>query len=287
MTDVDNQSTRSGIDDTAIDSAVRYRSDDRRIRTVLLPGPRMQLSGSTAVVIDVIRASTVIVTALASGAASVQTYGEVAEVERLRSHRSESLENLPLLCGERNCKKLPGFDLGNSPVEYDRRTIDHRPIALTTTNGTAAIRWAAASQSIAIASVNNIDAVAKVLRFCNDIVFVCAGSRGEVSSEDVLVAGDLSRRLIDGNAAIQIDDATRLAIDHHDRTIGQDGDSPDRWRRALTDSLGGRHLIDAGLASDLAECSAVSQYDIVPMRSQIHPPTFTVNNVQSHPMDQV
>ena len=94
-----------------------------------------QLRGGVAVVIDVLRASTTLIQALASGATAVYPVAEVDEARELaEAFRGERV----LLGGERGGRPIPGFDLGNSPCEYTPEVCRGARVIFTTTNGTRA-----------------------------------------------------------------------------------------------------------------------------------------------------
>lgn len=155
--------------------------------------PRESVAGGIAIIVDVLRASTTIVTALAAGAAFVKPVVEVEEARLLRNSSGESW----LLGGERGGVPIPGFDLGNSPAEYCRSVVDGRGIIMTTTNGTLAIERCLAAETVLIGSFLNRNAVAKeaVLlasnRGIDAIHLVCAGTNGHETEEDFLGAGSI------------------------------------------------------------------------------------------------
>jgi len=127
--------------------------------------PRETVAGGIAIIVDVLRASTTIVTALEAGAAFVKPVVEVEEAHRLRSSSGGSW----VLGGERGGVLIPGFDLGNSPAEYCRSVVDSRGIVMTTTNGTLAIERCLAAEIVLVGSFLNRRAVAKKLFFWHPI----------------------------------------------------------------------------------------------------------------------
>ncbi|MBW3609432.1 MAG: 2-phosphosulfolactate phosphatase, partial [Actinobacteria bacterium] len=142
---------------------------------------------STAVVIDVLRASSTITIALASGYERVLVAGSLDEATDLRTPQRT-------LAGEVHCARAPGFDLGNSPEE----TLEPRGVelVLATTNGAPAIvAAAAAADEVLVASLLNMDAVLAALAGREDVLLVCAGTAGRESIEDVYLAGRLSAEL--------------------------------------------------------------------------------------------
>ncbi|HND55726.1 MAG TPA: 2-phosphosulfolactate phosphatase, partial [Pirellulaceae bacterium] len=143
-------------------------------------------AGRTAVVIDVLRATTTIIQALAAGAESVVPCVEVdAAVETARR-----LGQAAMLAGERGGVKLAGFDLGNSPAEYIPEVVGGRAIVLTTSNGTRAIAAARSSAHLLIgALVNRASVAALAASLGRDVAIICAGSDDEIGADDELTGG--------------------------------------------------------------------------------------------------
>src|SRR5262249_49024109 len=148
-----------------------------------------RLRDASALVIDVLRASTSIVTALGSGAAAVVP---VETVEEARAHKV-ALGPGTLLAGERDSDPPEGFDLGNSPREFTPERVRDRTIVLTTSNGTRALTAARPAAAVAVAAfVNAAAAVAWARGHGGNVVLVCAGSLGTPSLEDQACAGWLA-----------------------------------------------------------------------------------------------
>src|SRR3954452_7183254 len=136
--------------------------DDREVHVHLLPElvPPGRLAGGLAVVIDVLRATTTIVHALAAGCTAVRP---CAEVEEARDLAGGMRAGRVLLGGERGGVPLPGFDLGNSPREYTAKVCRGSTLVLTTTNGTRALLRAAEAARVLVASFANFSAVCEQL----------------------------------------------------------------------------------------------------------------------------
>lgn len=218
-----------------------------------------QLRGGVAVVIDVLRATSTIIYALAAGAECVVPCGEIDEARRIAEQAPPAGV---LLGGERGGLKISGFDLGNSPAEYDSTRVHGNRIVMTTTNGTRALICAREARRILVSAVVNLGAVANALRGeSGGIHLVCAGTDGKITLEDVLCAGGIVRRLgADGRDFDIRDDATQLALNLYD-PCGRDYD---RALNVLRASRGGRNLIDCGLEADIALCAREDQFTIVP-----------------------
>ena len=156
-------------------------------------GKDFDYNGKIAVVIDVLRATSVITTALDHGARSVVAVKTVEEAEQIyTSYR----EGTALRGGERNAVKITGFDLGNSPLEYKSEVVSGKDIILTTTNGTNAINNVGRAEMVLLACFRNMSAVANcLLHRDKDLVIVCSGTEGRFSLDDGLCAGMLINML--------------------------------------------------------------------------------------------
>src|SRR5215510_4352501 len=143
----------------------------------------------TVVVVDILRASSCMVTAFAHGAESITP---IADLEKCRLMKKKGFTT----SGERDGKKVDGFDKGNSPFEYMSDEIKGKKIAFTTTNGTQAIEKANGAKKIVIGSFLNLSSVVKYLLFGeNSVLIICAGWKGKVNLEDTLFAGAIMDRL--------------------------------------------------------------------------------------------
>ncbi|HEX5219519.1 MAG TPA: 2-phosphosulfolactate phosphatase [Verrucomicrobiae bacterium] len=159
-------------------------------------------ANSVCVVFDVLRATSVMVTGLANGAAGFVPVEEIAEAIQLKSKYPQAL-----LAGERNGLRITAalsggveFDLGNSPREYHADQVRGRTIISTTTNGTRALRACASASRVAIASFLNLNATAEWLRHLSPerISLICAGTGERAAWEDVACAGALADALPKG-----------------------------------------------------------------------------------------
>jgi len=141
--------------------------------------------GKTAIILDIFRTSSTIITALYQGAAKILPAFTPQKALQLKKQHPASL-----LGGETNCLKTDGFDLGNSPLEYAPAIIKNQTIILSTTNGTTTIQQAKDAAKIYIGSFLNAPAlVQKLQENKNDLLLACAGTQGEYSLEDVCCAG--------------------------------------------------------------------------------------------------
>jgi 2-phosphosulfolactate phosphatase len=214
--------------------------------------PDEPAAAPTGIVIDVIRATSTICQALATGYERVWC---AADVEDARAFASPEVT----LGGERLGVLIEGFDLGNSPREY--LTVRTPTLAMSTTNGTRAIVTAAERCGrVLIASLLNLDAVTEAARaHGDDVAIFCAGVKGSFALDDSYVAGRIAERLgADRSDAAEA--AARLAASYT---------TADEAFRA---SRSGRNLINHGpeLEADIAYCARESVLDVVPRLAGMH-----------------
>ncbi|MGI6316554.1 MAG: 2-phosphosulfolactate phosphatase [Christensenellales bacterium] len=144
-------------------------------------------------VLDVLRATTVMLTALENGAAWIRPVSETEEALKL----AESAGLGPLLGGERNALKIPGFDFGNSPLEYTSERVAGRGIVMTTTNGTRAFGACSEAEQVYAVCMRNAASGAKALSRSTEGHILCAGNAGRFTLEDGLCAGAILDKLPD------------------------------------------------------------------------------------------
>jgi len=163
------------------------------------------LRGKIAVVIDVLRATSVIVTALSNGASWVKTVASIEEAFQLKTPDV-------LLGGERHALPIDGFDFSNSPLEYTVERIRNKGIVLTTTNGTLALSKCGTADEVLIGAFINHQALTDYLSAQNQPVeLICAGTNGEFSLDDFLCTGLICSTL-QKSGGFEFDDLGRLAI---------------------------------------------------------------------------
>lgn len=169
-----------------------------------------ELRNKVIVIIDVLRASSTIVTALMNGAKGIIPVMDMGEASRIS--QSVDSDNI-LLCGEKDGIKIEGYDLGNSPFEYDRKTVEGKTLIFNTTNGTKAIKKGVGSAELYVAAFLNLSAVVEKLKNeQKDIVLVCAGWRGRLGLEDLLLAGNIIYKLNNGNENTDLRDGSKVAL---------------------------------------------------------------------------
>ncbi len=219
-----------------------------------------ELADSTAVVIDVLRATTTIVQALDAGATRIVPCREIADARRLATQWGEAV----LLAGERGGLPIEGFDLGNSPAEYQPSVVAGKTIVLTTTNGTRAMEVCRQAARVLIAAFSNLSAVCDALRTAPRVDLVCAGTDGQVTREDALLAGAIVEYLEQQSPQVwQRNDQADLAADAWRAAAGQLVSSALLADR-LAASRGGRNLLDIGHQRDITLAAQLDTCELVP-----------------------
>jgi 2-phosphosulfolactate phosphatase len=230
------------------------------------------LIGTVAVVIDVLRATTTIVHALAAGATTVIP---CTEVEDALATRKTVGANQSVLGGERHGLLIEGFQLDNSPFSYTPETVGRKTVIFTTTNGTRALAAARTAERVLIgAFVNRNALVAELKRDGRPVWLVCAGTDGKVTGEDVLFAGAVATDLAGsappsaepvGVAEIERLPRTSLsALEFAMRIYDGYGRKPTTRVQAMRESHGGLNLIENGFDRDIARAAEDSIFDLVP-----------------------
>jgi 2-phosphosulfolactate phosphatase len=202
-----------------------------------------RLRVSACVVIDVIRATSTLLVALANGARGVQPVAGVDEAFALKEKNPAAL-----LAGERGGVALPGFDLGNSPREMTAERVAGRDLIVTTTNGTQALAACRGARAVMTAAFLNLDAVAGRLR---DIgppwMILCAGYEGAFGLDDAIVAGALADALDQDQALVHLYRSVRHEL-----------------ATTLFRCSAGQELVKVGLEADIPLCAELNRFALVP-----------------------
>ncbi|PWD99860.1 2-phosphosulfolactate phosphatase [Marinilabilia rubra] len=162
-----------------------------------------KIEGKTAVVVDVLRATSVMVTALNNGAEKVFPVLSSSEAFKYKMENDAKI----ILAGERNTDRIDGFDYGNSPLEMKNEVVSDATLVMTTTNGTRAIRGAEKASDLFIASFLNAESTVNALLLHENIVLICSGTDGGFSLEDTLCAGYLADLISKVDKDILLSDA--------------------------------------------------------------------------------
>lgn len=203
----------------------------------------------TVVVVDILRATSCMVTALANGAESIMPFADLDECRKMKTRGF-------VTSGEREGKKVEGFDKGNSPFEYMGDEVRGLKIAFTTTNGTQAIEKSKDAKQVIVGSFLNLTAVVKNLLLGeNSVLIVCAGWKGRVNLEDTLFAGAVVEKLKD--------------------YLGPDCDAPlaarqlynlakDNMSGFLSESSHVKRVNRLNIHEDFEFCLTVDKYNVLP-----------------------
>ena len=222
-----------------------------------IPPHPERLSDLIVVVIDALRATSVIVHAIWQGAKEIIP---VATVEEAFQMIKIFPEGTTLLGGERETRKIEGFDLGNSPREYIAEKVKGKRLILTTTNGTKAFHFVSSGKEIMVGSFFNIGAVSeKCLATGTDLFIFPSGDEGNFSLEDTVCGGMLIDLLIKkrGNS-IDLTDASYTALILYQRFEAN-------LLGAFHLSRHGKELVDVGAGEDLLYCTQIDITSLVPI----------------------
>jgi 2-phosphosulfolactate phosphatase len=212
-------------------------------------------TGKTTVVVDVLRASSTIITALTNGAKEIVPVGTVEFAVKVSGG---IFGGQTLLGGERNTKKIEGFALGNSPSEYTAEIVSGKSIVFYSTNGSRAIVKAKYSVNLFICSFNNLKALAKHLKKLNeDVIILCSGNNNFFSLEDSVCAGMLISELIGENKKTELTDASTSALTLF-KSFGKN------ILKMLSETDHGQLLICNGFEEDLKACAELDSTDVIP-----------------------
>ncbi|MDP4173076.1 MAG: 2-phosphosulfolactate phosphatase [Bacteroidota bacterium] len=221
-----------------------------------LHSDELYFTAKTTVVIDVLRATTTVLAALHNGAKEVIP---VNSVEFAMKVSVNSFGGQTLLGGERNTKKIEGFQLGNSPLEYSKEAVSGKSIILFTTNGSKAIVKAKFSETLLLCSFLNVKSVAAYLANLNkDIEILCAGKTGSFCIEDTICAGRLITELKNlKGEELELTDSSKASV-ILDNAYGND------LQKVLSECEHGKLLIENGFQEDVNYCAQVSVMDLLP-----------------------
>jgi 2-phosphosulfolactate phosphatase len=242
-----------------------------RVEVVPLPSELRpeHLRDRCVVVFDVLRATTSMVAALASGAERIVVFDSL-DAARHAAAQPQDPASARLLCGEHRCLKPPGFDLGNSPGGFAHELVAGKSIYMSTTNGTRAIVAARSAGALyAAALVNAAATAAHLAALGRDVTLLCAGTEGQPAPEDMIGAGAAGKALDMITSVKFLGHATRWSLQmfHAAR---------DHLEASLRDTQGGRNIIGAGLWSDIDFAARLNVFDLVARISNDDPPVVAV-----------
>lgn len=217
------------------------------------------VSGRAVAVIDVLRASTSIAVALDNGARAIIPFENSEDaVSRAKAFERSDVR----LAGERKSQPIPGFDLGNSPLQYTREAVDGKTILMATTNGTGAITATQGARDVIVSSYVNFSASMSMLRAAlrtgTDVVLLCAGQDRRFALEDAACAGRFAHHISKRLTSVTLNDGAQACI-LIDKKYG------DNLMKLFDASAHGRTLRDAGFGDDLAVCAEIDSHAVLPV----------------------
>ncbi|HSD30743.1 MAG TPA: 2-phosphosulfolactate phosphatase [Gemmatimonadales bacterium] len=222
------------------------------------PGPTAgDLAGRGVVVIDVLRATTTIITALANGARAVVPTASSEEAVKMTANLERDGF---VLAGERRYLPIPGFPLGNSPNEMTPEQVGAKTVYLATTNGTPALVAAQGADPVLVGAAVNFGALADragaVLRDRGDLAIICAGREKQFALEDAYVAGRLVKVVKKGLRKLALNDGAEVSLALTQRYKN--------FLDAFTASEAGRALESLQLGDDVQFSAKMDRYALVP-----------------------
>jgi len=213
------------------------------------------LRGKVVVIVDVLRATSCITTALAHGINSIKPVATLAECKDLQNQGY-------VAAAERGGLKVEGFDLGNSPFNYMNEELADADIAMTTTNGTIAVSKSMEARQVIIGSFLNLTSVVNYLkRQSYDVLIHCAGWKGKVNMEDSLFAGAVVQEL-DGSCEISTDAPRMVQILY--------SQGKENMYAFLENSSHVNRLKKLGLNKDIEFCLQRDKYNVIPVLKNMH-----------------
>lgn len=217
-----------------------------------------EAQGRCVFVIDILRMGTTTCAALTHGARAVVPVASTEEALRLAQTLGPEET---LLAGERNCLRIPGFALGNSPLEMTAEAVRGKTVIMTTTNGTGALLTVSAAHPVYLAAAVNFSAVsaraAQAWQRDEGILIICSGREGRFALDDAYCAGRLVEAASGGGRGRKgLNDAALAALDLV-RRYGR------RWERPLLTCAAGRHLVELGMKDDIVQAATLDAYPVL------------------------
>lgn len=209
-----------------------------------------------AIAIDILRATTTIVTALANGAEAIQVF---ADLENLSQASALHPQHLRLRAAERGGAKVEGYDLGNSPFDYAPEVVRGKRIFMSTTNGTRALTQVQACSVVLAAAMVNLGAIVNYLKQTQParVWLVGSGWQGNYALEDTACAGAIV-------AALEGEPGAELANDEAYGAVALYQTWRDRLEQLFHHASHGQRLLKLNCAADLTYAATLDQFNVVP-----------------------
>lgn len=211
-----------------------------------------KVQGKSVVAIDILRATSVIVTALNNGCKRVLPVLTIEEAMDIASKD----KNEYLLGGERKALKIEGFNFSNSPLEYTKENVEGKSLIMTTSNGTRAIKGSEGAKHIFIGALINAASVAdKLIEAGEDVTIVNAGTYGQFSMDDFICSGYIIDRLM-SKTDVELTDIAQTA--HYVYTMNPD------FISFVSHASHYKRIMELKLQEDLNYCLKKDIINIVP-----------------------
>lgn len=213
--------------------------------------PENYFNDKNCIVIDLLRASSTIITALNNGAKEIIPVNSVEEALKISKNLDKSSY---LLCGERQTQTIEGFDLGNSPLEFTEEKVKGKRIIFSTTNGTKVFNNLKNAKKVLLAATSNVSTVAlEMVNSREDWVIICAARGGFFDASDALCAGILISKIHQQiKETLSLNDAARLSLMYFEN-------SPQKIEKVLRETDHGKFLVENNFENDI---KFISQIDI-------------------------
>ncbi len=218
------------------------------------------IAGRPVLVLDVLRTTTTMVSALANGAKAILPAETAEEALRVAANLER---DAVLLAGERGMHAIEGFALGNSPGEMAEEVVRGKTLVMATTNGTGAVVASDQGKPVLIGAITNFTAVVErakaVYAEREDFVILCSGRERAFALEDAYVAGRFAQALIPGRQrrSADLNDAALAALE----LVRRYGD---KWKNAVSASMAAKQLKANGFKADVLAATEVDTHTIVP-----------------------
>ncbi|MBS4032177.1 MAG: 2-phosphosulfolactate phosphatase [Clostridiales bacterium] len=220
-----------------------------------------KIRGKICVVIDTLRATSTIITAVNSGCSEIIPASSITEALRLKEN---ILYNEYLLGGEIEGQHIQNFHLGNSPLEYYNGHLRGNGLIFSTTNGTRTLQKVRKARSVVVCALLNATAVVKWLASqSKDILICCAGTRGNYSLEDFLTAGCIVSGLTQRKIICTTTDIayTAACFYRHNKLLAG---NPLSFASLLKRTINGKRLLEAGFEEDIIYCGQQDILSVLP-----------------------
>ena len=219
------------------------------------------LLGNTVIVVDVLRCTTSLITAVMNGSEKIIPTTEPGDAVALASHIGTGE---CVIGGERGGLMLPGFTVGNSPNEYSREMVEGKTVIVSTSNGTAAICGAKSAKHVLLGALINCDAVAKLAAaYGDDVLIVCAGTDGSVSADDLCAAGAIISRIRKHSNNCVISDIAAISEHLYSGMHNGSFDLSKTYHYSRLMRLGFREDIEYCMQEDITDCVPIYDDGII------------------------